>query len=85
MGAPALAAAAQVVSAQAASNQKSYLSFITQAEKLDQFMREQEMTEKVFGGAASVAKGERKKERDDAASQAMYKMKSLGAKDFHRK
>jgi len=74
---------------QASDNQNAYLSFITQAEKLDQFMRELQIKEKVFGGGGGGVSGgggsDRKKERDDQSSQAIYKMKALCATDFYRK
>eukprot|EP00927_Polykrikos_kofoidii_P046270 TRINITY_DN40486_c0_g1_i1.p1 TRINITY_DN40486_c0_g1~~TRINITY_DN40486_c0_g1_i1.p1 ORF type:complete len:1293 (-),score=220.03 TRINITY_DN40486_c0_g1_i1:94-3972(-) len=64
-----------------AAHQEAYLSFIRQAENLDGFMREREMQEQVFGptgtGSTIGASG-----RDDDASSAMYKMKSLSVDDF---
>ena len=67
----------------ASAIQEAYLCFVVQAEKLDQFMRELQMKEKVFGKVAAADRG---KERDDAASQAMYKMKNLCNAEFrHRK
>jgi len=76
------AAAAEVSLLTATAIQEAYLSFIVQAEKLDQFMRELQMKETVFG---QVAASDRGKERDDAASQAMYKMKNLSTADFRRR
>jgi len=54
------------------AHQQAYLSYIVQAEKLDQFMREAEMQEKVFGTSKC-----RPKTRDDEASKAMYQMKNV--------
>ena len=56
-------------------SKNDYLSFIIQAEKLDQFMREAQRTEEVFG---------KKVGRDDEASKAMFSMKSLSLWDFQR-
>jgi len=75
-------AAAEVSLLTASAIQEAYLSFIVQAEKLDQFMRELQIKENVFG---QVAASDRGKERDDAASQAMYKMKNLCTADFRRR
>merc|ERR1711879_347033 len=58
--------------------QQAYLSFIVQAEKLDQFIREREAQELI--GARSVER--RKADRDDEAARAMYQMKSLGLSRF---
>jgi len=58
-----------------ASHQEAYLSFIVQAEKLDGFMRERELQEKVLGTGIQGA-------RDDDASRSMYQMKSLSVEDF---
>ena len=66
----------------ASAIREAYLSFIVQAEKLDQFMRELQIKENVFD---QVAASDRGKERDDAASQAMYKMKNLCTADFRRR
>jgi len=63
--------------AQSVKNQRDYMSFIVQAEKLDQFMREAKAQEALFGGR-DAAKG-----RDDAASKAMYQMKSVSVKAFN--
>eukprot|EP00009_Paramoeba_aestuarina_P002083 CAMPEP_0201513994 /NCGR_PEP_ID=MMETSP0161_2-20130828/5929_1 /ASSEMBLY_ACC=CAM_ASM_000251 /TAXON_ID=180227 /ORGANISM="Neoparamoeba aestuarina, Strain SoJaBio B1-5/56/2" /LENGTH=196 /DNA_ID=CAMNT_0047910403 /DNA_START=24 /DNA_END=610 /DNA_ORIENTATION=+ len=49
-------------------SQDDYLSFIVQAEKLDQFMREAQRSEEVFG---------KKLGRDDEASKAMFSMKNV--------
>jgi hypothetical protein len=64
-------------------HQNAYLSFVVQAEKLDQFMREVQQHEAVFGGAAT--KAGRSQGRDDSASQAMYKMKSVSVGVFDRR
>jgi len=57
-------------------NQKDYLSFIVQAEKLDQFMRETQQQDKVFGATGGA-------KRDDSASKAMYQMKNVSVEAFH--
>ena len=57
-------------------NQRDYLSFISQAEKLDQFMRESQRIESLFGKAAN---------RDDNASKSIFSMKSLSYADFSRR
>jgi actin-related protein len=59
------------------AHQRAYLSFIIQAEKLDQFMREVETQEAVFGTGGSKTRG-----RDDEASKAMYQMKSVSLAAF---
>jgi len=59
-------------------HQESYLSFVTQAEKLDGFMRERESQERVFGADGSS----KQRGRDDDASRAMYQMKSLSVAEF---
>ena len=53
---------------------KPYLAYIVQSEKLDGFMREAIARETVFGGKLDS--------RDDAASKAMYQMKSLSMEEF---
>merc|ERR1719502_1917306 len=58
--------------------QKSYVPFIIQAEKLDQFIREREAQEAI--GARSSDR--RRADRDDEAAQAMYQMKSLNVARF---
>ena len=50
-----------------------------QAEKLDQFMREVQVQEQVFGRGCTAS---RKQQRDDAASKAMYEMKSVSTAAF---
>merc|ERR1711879_805614 len=60
------------------SLQRTYLPFIVQAEKLDQFIREREAQELI--GARCVER--RKADRDDEAARAMYQMKSLGLSRF---
>jgi hypothetical protein len=57
-------------------NQRDYLSFIYQAEKLDQFMRESQRMEAVFGKAAN---------RDDGAAKSIFSMKSLCVSDFEKR
>lgn len=63
-------------------HQKDYLSFVVQAEKLDQFMRENQAQEVVFG-----AKDERSRQqnRDDASAKAMYQMKSVSLNSFRQR
>jgi len=51
------------------AHQEAYLSFVIQAEKLDQFMRE------VFQKGGQVS-------RDDEAAKAMYQMKALSVRRF---
>jgi len=60
------------------TNQSDYLAFIVQAEKLDQFMRENQQQEKIFGK-------EHNKKRDDAASNAMFQMKSVSLRIFRER
>jgi hypothetical protein len=55
------------------NNQQDYLGFIVQAEKLDQFMREAQKSEEVFG---------KHLDRDDEASKSMFSMKNLSLLDF---
>jgi len=57
-------------------HQNDYMNYIVQAEKLDQFMRETQQQKLVMGSRAVNA------QRDDAASQAMYKMKTVPVKAF---
>jgi len=59
-------------------HQESYLSFITQAEKLDGFMRERESQDSIFGADSSNQRG-----RDDDASRSMYQMKSLSVAELN--
>ena len=54
------------------AHQEDYMSFIVQGEKLDQFMREAQAQQAVFG--------ESQVERDDDASKSLYQMKSLSAR-----
>ena len=61
------------------AHQQTYLRFVVQAEKLDGFMRESQAAEQVFG---HCSKSDRKAARDDAAAQAMYKMKSVTSHVF---
>ena len=61
------------------AHQQAYLRFVVQAEKLDGFMRESQASEQVFG---YCSKSVRKATRDDAAAQAMYKMKSVTSHAF---
>lgn len=58
-------------------HQKDYLSYVVQAEKLDGFMREAQQQEQVFGKST--------KDRDDAASKAMYQMKSVSVTTFNNR
>ena len=57
------------------SNQKDYLAFIIQSEKLDQFMRE-EQARRTQGLDDSGAT------RDDDASKSLYQMKHIDRKVF---
>jgi len=59
------------------THQDGYICFITQAEKLDGFMREREAQDAVFGAAGGSQRG-----RDDDASRSMYQMKNLRVEDF---
>jgi len=65
-----------------AQHQKDYLSYVVQAEKLDQFMREAQSQEAVFGAVNDVA---RQKTRDDASSKAMFQMKSVSGRTFRER
>jgi len=58
-------------------HQRDYLSYIVQAEKLDQFMRESQAQAQLLGFAQDG------KDRDDASSKAMYQMKSVSTKKFN--
>jgi len=57
--------------------QRDYLSYIVQAEKLDQFMREAKAQEQL--GVKKDAK------RDDEAAKAMYQMKSVSVSTFNNR
>lgn len=59
------------------SHQDGYICFITQAEKLDGFMREREAQDAVFGTVGGSQRG-----RDDGASRSMYQMKNLRLEDY---
>lgn len=56
-----------------AAQQADYLAFIVQAEKLDQFIRESEAHQAVFGEA---------KTRDDDAAKSLFQVKRLSAAAF---
>jgi len=58
--------------------QKDYLSYVVQAEKLDQFMREAKAQEGL--GVRKDANS-----RDDEASKAMYQMKSVSTATFNNR
>jgi len=58
-------------------HQDGYVCFITQAEKLDGFMREREAQDAVFGCVGGSQRG-----RDDDASRSMYQMKNLRLEDY---
>jgi len=60
-------------------HQKDYLSFIVQSEKLDQFMREAQVLEKVLG---EKNEAERKYDRDDDSAKAIFQMKSVSVRSF---
>jgi actin-related protein len=62
---------------QTPTHQDGYVCFITQAEKLDGFMREREAQDAVFGSAGGSQRG-----RDDDASKSMYQMKNLRLQDY---
>jgi hypothetical protein len=62
------------------AHQQDYMSFIVQAEKLDQFMREVQQQEAVFGRASGSS---RQKQRDDESAKAMFQMKSVSSAAFH--
>jgi len=64
------------------THQKAYLSYVVQAEKLDQFMRESQTQEAVFGEKDDLA---RQKARDDASSKAMFQMKTVSVKSFNER
>jgi hypothetical protein len=57
------------------NNQRDYIRFIVQGEKLDGFMRIAQQQEQVQGlsSEASMRKGA----RDDSASNSIYNMKSI--------
>lgn len=59
------------------AHQDGYICFITQAEKLDGFMREREAQDAVFGSVGGSQRG-----RDDDASRSMYQMKNLRLEDY---
>jgi len=63
-----------------AIHQKDYLNFVVQAEKLDQFMRENQALEAVLG-----AKDDKSKGRDDDAAKNLYQMKSVSVKSFRER
>jgi hypothetical protein len=58
-------------------HQKDYMSYIVQAEKLDQFMRESQQQQSVLGSRA--------KDRDDDAAKSMFQMKSVSVKAFNER
>jgi hypothetical protein len=58
-------------------HQKDYMSYIVQAEKLDQFMRESQQQQAVLGSSA--------KARDDDAAKSMFQMKSVSIKAFNER
>lgn len=62
-------------------HQRDYLSYIVQAEKLDQFMREAQVQQQFLSGNSSVGSGA----RDDAAAKAMYQMKSVSLNAFNNR
>jgi hypothetical protein len=62
-------------------NQKDYMNFVVQAEKLDQFMREAQQQDSVF---AKNNRGE-KRTRDDESSKAMFQMKSVSVNLFENR
>lgn len=64
-----------------AAQQRDYLSFVVQAEKLDGFMREAQAQEGVFGKTASC--DARRLTRDDEAATSILKMKAVTSTAFH--
>jgi len=60
--------------------QQSYIPFIIQAEKLDQFIREREAQESI----GTRSSDRRRADRDDEAAQAIYQMKSLNVARFRK-
>ena len=58
------------------------MSFIGEAESLDQFMREKAMQEVVLNGAKGNALTADSSSRDDDASKNMYQSKSLTLAKF---
>ena len=61
-------------------HQKDYLNFIVQAEKLDGFMREAQLQEKIIGGVSGPTGNVPKK--DDEAAKSIFQMKSLALQNF---
>jgi len=69
-------------------HQKDYMSYIVQAEKLDQFMREAQQYEAMVKSdrKSLTASAEiRKAERDDDASKSIFQMKALNVKTFNER
>jgi len=64
------------------SHQRDYLSYIVQSEKLDQFMRESQQQDSIFGMKDGTI---RQRNRDDDSSKAMYQMKSVSLKKFNER
>jgi len=62
-------------------HQKNYMSFIVQAEKLDQFMRENQQQELVFGSNQQT----KAKSRDDDSSKNLFQMKSISVNTFNKR
>lgn len=58
------------------AHQRDYMSFVIQAEKLDQFMREAQSNQELFGTGGMDA-------RDDEASKSLFQMKCVSAQTFH--
>ena len=58
-------------------SQKTYMAFVVLAEKLDNWIREALVQEKLLNST-----GSKKNKRDDDASSAMYQMKRLSVDDF---
>lgn len=58
-------------------SQKTYMAFVVLAEKLDNWIREALVQEKLLNST-----GSKKNKRDDDASSAMYQMKRLSMDDF---
>lgn len=69
------------------THQVAYLAFISQAEKLDQFMREAQAQDTLLKRENCNAEGnfdgkQRRQQRDDAASKAMFQMKNISVSNF---
>ena len=68
---------------QTTERQKTYLSYIVQAEKLDAFMREATNAAALGVGNNNATTGLSR--RDDQAAREMYAMKALSKETFRQK